>query len=135
PSVVFQVTRTWKRLEFRQSVVASALHASAAEAGAAASDETSADARAAASATPGPAGEIALSSGAIENASVAWIGWNATPCGLTYVRTAPVCVSVTVMTTLTLVRPPANTQNFPFRALPSTTLMTISTLFDEKNQK
>ena len=69
------------------------------------------------------------------NALVSWIGWNAIPCGLTYVRTAPVCVSVTVMTTLTFVRPPAKTQNRLLTARPSTTLITTSTLFELKNQK
>src|SRR5438552_8906952 len=39
------------------------------------------------------------------------------------------------MTTLTLVSPPAKTQNFELNARPSTTLITISTLLEEKNQK
>src|SRR5262245_44725605 len=39
------------------------------------------------------------------------------------------------MTTLTSVRPPAKTQYLLFRGQPATTLTTISTLFEEKNQK
>jgi hypothetical protein len=49
--------------------------------------------------------------------------------------TAPVWVSVTVITTLALVRPPAKTQDLSFKGQPATTFTTISTLFEEKNQK
>ena len=54
---------------------------------------------------PAPALQVA-------KALVSWIGWKGVLWGLWYVCTDPVWVSVTVMSTLTLVRPPANTQSF-----------------------
>ena len=51
-----------------------------------------------------------------------------------YVFTVPVCVSVTVMMTLTSVSPPAKVQYREFRPQPFKTLITISTLAELKNQ-
>src|SRR5262245_20834258 len=78
---------------------------------------------------------VRSNAGGLAKRPVSWIGWKAAPCGLTYTFTSPVSVSVTVMITFTFVSPPAKTQKFPLRARPSTTLTTISTLLDEKNQK
>src|SRR6266508_5038176 len=73
--------------------------------------------------------------GQVANALVSWIGWNGVLCGLTYVLTAPVCVSVTVRMTLTSVKPPANVQYREFTLHPFRTLITISTFSELKNQK
>jgi hypothetical protein len=59
---------------------------------------------------------------------VPWIGANAVPRGFVWVLVTPVCVSVTVVTTRTFVRPPAKPQPF-------NTLTIISTLSRLKNQK
>ncbi len=129
--------RTLKRPLFKQSVVALATHGAASAAG----DGSDRSVRPAAARTtegresvraalPPPPGAVAAA-----NAFVSWIGWNATPWGLTYVRVAPDCVSVTVMTTPTLVNPPAKTQKRELNPQPVTALTTISALLGLKNQK
>lgn len=86
-----------------------------------------------------PAAEAAEASAAPalgqENASVSWIGAKAVPCGLTYVRTVPVAVSVTFNVTSTLVRPAAKTQWRLLKAHPLTTLTASSMFAASKNQK
>ena len=57
------------------------------------------------------------------------------PEGLTYVLTLPVSVSVTFIVYATLDSAPKKTQKYEFKALPSTTLTTSSTLLALKNQK
>ena len=48
--------------------------------------------------------------GQLANAEVSWIGWKAVCAGFLYVLVVFVMVSVTVIVTATLVKPPANTQ-------------------------
>jgi hypothetical protein len=73
--------------------------------------------------------------GQVEKALVSWMGWKAVFSGFVWVFIAPVWRSVTVRTTLTLVKPPANTHFRPFTEHPSRALATISTFDELKNQK
>ena len=68
-------------------------------------------------------------------AAVSWRGWNGVRAGFTYWRKPPVPASRTDRVTATSVRPPANTQWWPFTAQPSSTFTTTSTLESRKNQK
>src|SRR5215471_3133845 len=62
------------------------------------------------------------------------MGWNAVFAGFGYVLTVPFVMSVTVMSTCTFVRPPANTQYRWLKPQPFKTFTTISTFCEEKNQ-
>src|SRR5450432_2321171 len=63
------------------------------------------------------------------------MGWNAVPSGFVYCITVPDCVSVTVSTTPTEVRPLPKIQKWPSIVQASRALITTSVLLGLKNQK